>query len=173
MVKTKKKKPVRIWKKKSVFWKLEYWKYLDVRHCIDVMHVEKNVCDSILGMLLSIQGKTKDGVNAKLDMEKLRPKLAAKQKKDGKWEYLSACYNLSKEEILEVLEFLFTIKTPSWYSANIKCLVDMPAKKISGMKSHDCHVMLTQILPVAIRNVLPKPVREPLMRLCSFFNTIS
>jgi len=28
------------------------------------MHVEKNVCDSIIGTLLNIKGKTKDGVNA-------------------------------------------------------------------------------------------------------------
>ena len=41
---------------------------LDVRHCIDVMHVEKNVCDSLVGTLLNINGKTKDGVNARLDM---------------------------------------------------------------------------------------------------------
>jgi len=49
----------------------------------------------------------------------------------------------------------------------------MPEKRINSMKSHDCHVMMTQILPVAIRNVLPTTVRETLMRLCAFFNTIS
>ena len=49
----------------------------------------------------------------------------------------------------------------------------MPGKKLNSMKSHDCHVMMTQILPVAIRNILPTPVRETLMRLCAFFNTIS
>jgi len=31
-----------IWKK-SIFFELPYWSKLDVRHCIDVMHVEKNV----------------------------------------------------------------------------------------------------------------------------------
>jgi hypothetical protein len=49
----------------------------------------------------------------------------------------------------------------------------MPGKKLNSIKSHDCHVMITQILPVAIRNVLPKSVRETLMKLCSFFNAIS
>nr|GFB56884.1 hypothetical protein [Tanacetum cinerariifolium] len=47
------------WKKKSIFWELEYWKDLEVRHCIDVMHIEKNVCDSLLGLLLNIPGKLK------------------------------------------------------------------------------------------------------------------
>ena len=32
-----------IWKKRSIFFDLPYWSNLDVRHCIDVMHVEKNV----------------------------------------------------------------------------------------------------------------------------------
>jgi len=49
-----------IWKKKSIFFELSYWSKLDVRHCIDLMHVEKNVCDSIIAILLNIKGKTKD-----------------------------------------------------------------------------------------------------------------
>jgi len=34
-----------IWKKKSIFFDLLYWLRLEVRHCINVMHVERNVCD--------------------------------------------------------------------------------------------------------------------------------
>ncbi|CAL2229916.1 unnamed protein product [Prunus armeniaca] len=40
------------WKKKSIFFDLEYWKYLPMRHVPDVMHIKKNVCDSIIGTLL-------------------------------------------------------------------------------------------------------------------------
>ncbi|RVX18749.1 hypothetical protein CK203_006964 [Vitis vinifera] len=56
------------WKKKSIFFDLEYWKYLHVRHSLDVMHIEKNVCESIIGTLLNIPGKTKDGLNSRLDL---------------------------------------------------------------------------------------------------------
>jgi hypothetical protein len=28
-----------MWKKKSIFWELPYWKFLEVRSAIDVMHV--------------------------------------------------------------------------------------------------------------------------------------
>ncbi|CAL2230853.1 unnamed protein product [Prunus armeniaca] len=56
------------WKKKSIFFDLEYWKYLPVRHVLDVMHIEKNVCDSIIGTLLEIPGKNKDGIAARLDL---------------------------------------------------------------------------------------------------------
>jgi len=53
-----------IWKKKLIPFKLPYWSKIDVRHCIDVMHVKKNVCDSIIRTLLNIKGKTKDGIKA-------------------------------------------------------------------------------------------------------------
>ncbi|CAL9012150.1 unnamed protein product [Prunus brigantina] len=56
------------WKKKSIFFDLEYWKYLPVRHALDVMHIEKNVCDSIIGTLLEIPGKNKDEIVARLDL---------------------------------------------------------------------------------------------------------
>jgi hypothetical protein len=42
------------------FLELPYWKVLDVRHSIDVMHVEKNVCESLPGILLNTDGKTRD-----------------------------------------------------------------------------------------------------------------
>ena len=47
---------------------LPYWYDLDVRHCIDVMHVEKNVCDSVISTLVNIQRKTKDGLNTHQDL---------------------------------------------------------------------------------------------------------
>jgi hypothetical protein len=37
-----------------------YWKYLDVYHSIDVMHVEKNVYESLLRTLLNTDVKTMD-----------------------------------------------------------------------------------------------------------------
>ncbi|CAL2238044.1 unnamed protein product [Prunus armeniaca] len=56
------------WKKKSKFFDLKCWKYLHVRHALDVMHIEKNVCDSIIGTLLEIPGKNKDEIAARLDL---------------------------------------------------------------------------------------------------------
>ena len=44
--------------------------------------------------------------------------------------------------------------------------------KLGHMKSHDCHVMLTQILPVAIRNLMDKDIRNTLIDLCDFFNQL-
>jgi len=41
------------------------------------------------------------------------------------------------------------------------------------MKSHDCHVMMMQILPVALRGIMDKHVRDTLIGLCNFFDVIS
>ena len=57
------------WKKKSIFFQLPYWKTLILRHNLDVMHIEKNICDSIVGTLLSIDGKSKDDMNSRLDLQ--------------------------------------------------------------------------------------------------------
>ena len=58
-------------KKRSIFFDLPYWKCLFVRHCLDVIHIKINVCDSIIGILLNIPGKTKDNFESRLDMVKM------------------------------------------------------------------------------------------------------
>jgi hypothetical protein len=41
---------------------------LELRQNLDVMHIEKNICDSILGTLINIDGKTKDTAKARMDL---------------------------------------------------------------------------------------------------------
>ncbi|XP_035841547.1 uncharacterized protein LOC110933931 [Helianthus annuus] len=161
------------WKRKSIFWDLPYWRDLNVRHCLDVMHIEKNVCDSLIGLLLNIPGKTKDGINVRKDMVLLniRKDLAPEQRGDRI--YLPpACYNTTKEEKRQFCQCLHDIKVPSTYSSNTKRLVSMKDCKLLGMKSHDCHVLMTHMTPIAIRGLLPDNVRHTITKLCLFFNNI-
>ncbi|XP_074572618.1 uncharacterized protein LOC141829097 [Curcuma longa] len=44
--------------------------------------------------------------------------------------------------------------------------------KLVGLKSHDCHTLMQQLLPVVIRGVLPKHVRNAITRFCFFFNVL-
>ncbi|BBG93901.1 hypothetical protein Prudu_002048 [Prunus dulcis] len=44
--------------------------------------------------------------------------------------------------------------------------------RLLGLKSHDCHTLMQQLLPVAIRSVLEKPARYAITRLCFFFKAI-
>ena len=158
--KTQKKNIVKnIWKKKSIFFELPYWSKLDVRHCKDVTHVEKNVCDCIIGTLLNIKGKAKDGINARKDLVEMGVHLELQPQHHGKRTYLPPlCHTLSKFETLSFCGCMRGVKVQQGYSSNIKSLVSMQDLKLMGLKSHDCHVLMQDFLSVSIRGILPKNV---------------
>ncbi|XP_042757967.1 uncharacterized protein LOC111879186 [Lactuca sativa] len=111
--------PKIIWKKRSIFWELPYWKHLQVRHCLDIMHIEKNVCESLIALLLNIKGKSKDGINVREDMIEMgiHPELAP-IRNPGKRTYLPVvCYTMSKDEKTKFCKCLHGVKVPSGYSA--------------------------------------------------------
>jgi hypothetical protein len=68
---------------------------------------------------------------------------------------------------------LSSINVPSGFSSNINGIINMPEKKFLNLKSHDCHVLMTQLLLVALRGILPKNVRLATVKLCAFLNAIS
>ena len=44
--------------------------------------------------------------------------------------------------------------------------------KVMGIRSHDYHVLMQQLLPVAVRGLLPKGTRIVILHLCAFFNKL-
>ena len=54
-----------------------------------------------------------------------------------------------------MFDCLNSIKVPLGYSSNIKRLLNLKEKKFAHVKSHDCHVLMTQLIPVALRGILP------------------
>src|SRR5438105_9502374 len=111
-------------KKLSIFFKyLPYWKDLDIRHAIHVMHVEKNVCDSIIGILLDIKGKTKEGLKSHKDFVDLniRHELHPEERANGKYYLPAASYNLTTDE----KKAICGVRVPTGYSSNIKNLVSI------------------------------------------------
>ena len=55
------------------------------------------------------------------------------------------------------------------YSSNISHCVKLRERKISGMKSHDNHILIQQLFSIAIRESLPLEVSRPLIGLSCFF----
>nr|CAH66075.1 H0215E01.3 [Oryza sativa] len=161
-----------MWKKNSIFWELPYWEFLDVRHAIDVMHLTKNLCVNLLGFL-GVYGKSKDTLEARNDLKHMeqRGDLYLEPKEKGS-QYLSPASTLSKAEKESMFESLESIQVPSGYSTNIKRIISMKEKKFTNLKSHDCHVLMTQLLPVVIRGILPDNVRATITKLCAFRNAI-
>jgi hypothetical protein len=162
-----------MWKKQSIFWELPYQKNLDVHHSIDVMHVEKNVCESLLRTLLNTYGKTMDHGHAQADLNKMGIGLELWLDDSVKgMELPTSCITLSRQE--EFCEFLKNVKVPSGYSMNVSRLISFPNLKVAFIvKSHDYHVLLTQMIDVGIQNILLVNVREAIMNFCFFLNAIA
>ena len=49
---------------------------------------------------------------------------------------------------------------------------DLQGMKFLNLKSHDCHVLMTQLLSVALRGILPPHVCLATVKLCAFLNAI-
>ncbi|CAA7042281.1 unnamed protein product [Microthlaspi erraticum] len=160
------------WKKRSIFYELPYWKDLLVRHNIDVMHVEKNMSDAILSTLMQ-SAKSKDGLKARRDLEDMGIREHLHTQVRGKRTYLPpAAYWLSKEEKKRFYLRLSKFRGPDGYCANISSCVSMNPPAIGGLKSHDHHVLLQNLLDVVLRGLLPKGPRLAVTRVCSYFTRL-
>ncbi|KAL0536463.1 hypothetical protein IC582_025412 [Cucumis melo] len=120
-----------------------------------------------------LPSKSKDGMNSRLDLVEMniRPELAPMV--TGNRTYIPAtCYTLSRGEKYRFCKTLSEIKVPEGYSSNIRSLVSLNDLKLNGLKSYEYHVLMQQLLPIAICSILPKSVRYTINRQCFFFNTI-
>ncbi|CAH9085942.1 unnamed protein product [Cuscuta europaea] len=138
------------------------------------MHIEKNVCDNIISTILNVPGKSKDVINIRKDMVEhlnIRKELAPQPRENGFF-LPPGSYTLSKAEKKSLCECLHGIKVPSGYASNIRNIVSLQDMKLIGLKSHDYHVLMQHLLPVALRGLLPHHVRHAIMRLSFFFNSI-
>ncbi|XP_039116440.1 uncharacterized protein LOC120251851 [Dioscorea cayenensis subsp. rotundata] len=160
------------WKKKSIFFELPYWEHNLIRHNLDVMHIEKNVCDNVLFTLLNDSSRSKDHVNACKDLKHMCCKPDLWPDDNGK--FAAVVYTMNKQGKKLFLDTLKNICVPDGYASNISRCIDTTNLKIVGtLKSHDSHVLLQQFLPLAMREGLHDNVSAVLLELCSFFRQIS
>ncbi|XP_004301411.1 PREDICTED: uncharacterized protein LOC101302366 [Fragaria vesca subsp. vesca] len=80
---------------------------LPLRHNLDVMHIEKNVCESVLTTILDVNGKSKIENESRRDLEllELMEDMPVEEKR-AKLELLSAPYTLTKVEKPKFCGFL-------------------------------------------------------------------
>ena len=81
-----------------------------------MMHIEKNVCESLIGTLLNIHVKTKDGENARLDLIAIGIRESLKLVlEDLKRTFLPVtCYTLSRSEKMTVMLNFGQGKSSHW-----------------------------------------------------------
>ena len=92
----------------------------------------------------------------------------------GQFELPVASWTLKKEEKRALISFFNELKVPTGYCVNLKRLVNMRELKFNygRMKAHYYHVIMTQLLPIALHGILPTKIGAPITKLCSFFNVI-
>lgn len=140
-----------------------------MRHLLDAMHCEKNLCENLVRTLY---GET-DGIKSREDMRArgIRSHLHLKLNPDGQTYFMpDAPYILSPKEKEEFLATLNEIKFPTNYVGPLK--QRMKDGKLSGLKTHDYHILLHQVLPVCSRNVGDPNVVGAIMRVSRLFKRI-
>jgi len=91
---------------------------------------------------------------------------------NGKYTLPPALYSLGKDEKEMLCKFLQGVRMPDGFAANIKRCVDVKGCKVSGLKTHDYHVILQKLLPLVVRDILPQDVAIPLIQLSRFFSSL-
>ena len=84
------------------------------------MHVEKNLCDNLLGIVLDITGKTKDTDKARLELEdmSIRRELHLIES-NGRCSKPPAAYVLSRTDIRTFCRFLKSVRFLDGFASNL------------------------------------------------------
>jgi hypothetical protein len=138
------------------------------------MHIEKNICDNILGTLLELEGKNKDTVNARADLENMKFKKKFWMNDEGDvYSKPHAPWTLQKENKIRLCKFLGRTRFPDGFCSNCERCVDTVAGKVTGMKTHDCHILLQHILPAGLKGIAPaKEMYQTIVELGRFFREL-
>jgi hypothetical protein len=143
---------------------------LPVQYVLDAMHCEKNVTENLLKTLFGI----KDTPSVKVDLmnRRLRPHLHL-QAVCGHGDRLympDAPYVLSVQDRKLFLDTLMELKMPSHYGSSLKNKV--ANGKFFGLKSHDFHILMQNVIPICLRNIGNGRVVGVVIRLSRLFRKI-
>ena len=122
------------WSKRSIFYELEYWPVLQLKHNLDVMHIEKNVFESVLNTLL-MNDKSKDTLKARQDLKTLgvRKELWLVDKGNGKFDKPHPKYSFTPENRKRFCQFIKGVRLPDGFGSNFKKKVTADDNNITGL----------------------------------------
>ena len=134
------------------------------------MHCEKNICENVLKT--TFDEKDTPIVRADMQARGIRAHLHLQPRGSNRDQlYMPhASYVLSAVDKAKVLQVLKSLRTPTHYVSALHKKISKG--KLSGLKSHDFHVLLQQILPLCYRKVSNKALAGALMRLSRVFQKL-
>ncbi|PKU83493.1 hypothetical protein MA16_Dca018482 [Dendrobium catenatum] len=120
------------------------------------MHIEKNIFDKFISTLLDLE-KSKDNLQARQDLVQIgvKPELHTHVLSYGSYILPPALFTMSKKDKMMFCEVIKNMKLPKGHSSNISKGVNIKECKIMGLKSHDFHVLIEDIMPIALRSCAP------------------
>ena len=83
-----------------------------------------------------------------------------------------ASYQMTGDMKGVFLRNLKLIRPPDEFSSNISRCVQLKEKKLIGMKSYDCHMLMQEYFHIALRGALPDHVTSAITELGDFFKRI-
>ncbi|GJV34094.1 hypothetical protein Tco_1394494 [Tanacetum coccineum] len=118
--------------------------------------------------------KSKDTAKARQDLQMLgiRSGLWLGQTKNGKCLKPQAAYSFTPENRKKFCQYIKGVKLPDGFGSCFKHKVTDNDTNITGLKSHDCHIMMQRLLPYGLQNYLPDKIAKPIIKLCSLFKQI-
>ncbi|XP_018458452.1 uncharacterized protein LOC108829286 [Raphanus sativus] len=135
------------------------------------MHIEKNFFDNLMNTIFNIQGKTKDNLKSRLDLVDICDRSELHVDENGTAPF--PIYRLDgagKEAFFDWITD--KVKFPDGYASNLGNCVDRSEGKFTGLKSHDCHVIMQRLLPFAFSALLPRNVHEAVAGISVFFRDL-
>jgi hypothetical protein len=134
------------------------------------MHCEMNIAKNFLK---TITGK-KYTVKVCRDLQRRGIRrhlwLVPNPRRGGKMLKPAAPYVLSDREFEVFAHILESVKMSSGYASNFG--KHICSKKYGALKSHDYHVFIQNLLPLAIRGLLHPTARAAVMRMCKVYRRI-
>ena len=89
-----------------------------------------------------------------------------------KYEIPNAPCTLSYDEKTHLLSVLKHIRVPDGYASNISRCVNLRECKLFNLKSHDCHILMQDLLPITLRAAKDSDVIDLVCALSAFFKEL-
>jgi len=91
---------------------------------------------------------------------------------NGKYHLPVAPYNFSIDEKISFLKVLKHMKVPNGCTSNISQCVNLKECKLFNLKSHGCHSLMYDLLPITLRVVKDENLVDFACELSDFFKEL-
>jgi len=119
------------------------------------------------------KGKTKDNIKTRLDLTLFCNHKNMELVFDGSLVAKPrTSFVLEKKAQLLVYKWLKSLRFPDGHASNMLRLVIMEECRLYEMKSHDCHMFMQTLIPLAFHDLLPKGIWDALTENSHFFRGI-